>query len=92
MTDVKVVAPMNMGTRLEWDEDSKQCNVNVDWTGWQIANASEVTQFIVEENFGSDNPANVWVRQNTSGLNVDPSLGVYHEDKWTYWVRVSNVA
>ena len=91
MTDVKVVAPMNMGTRLEWDEDSKQYNVNVDDLIKRI-NASEVTQFIAEENFGSDNPANVWVRQNTSGLNVDPSLGVYHEDKWTDWVRVSNVA
>ena len=45
-----------------------------------------------EEYFGSDNPANVWVRQNTSGINEDPSLGVYHEDRWTDWVRVSNVA
>ena len=30
MTDVKVVAPMNMGTRLVWDEASKKYNVDVD--------------------------------------------------------------
>ena len=30
MTDVKVVAPMNMGTRLVWDEVSKKYNVDVD--------------------------------------------------------------
>lgn len=187
MTDVVTAAPMNMGTRLEWDDESKKYNVNVDdlinrivaleaktnydpteifvredgkvglkgnqslefteqwdlqkgvpqrgfsifhgfgfvrgvprniystdykqpaalqlsdymdgnnrpdqdWTGWQIANDSEVTQFIAEESYGLDNPANVWVRQNASGINEDPSLGVYHEDRWTDWVRVSNVA
>ena len=30
MTDVKVVAPMNMGTRLVWDGASKKYNVDVD--------------------------------------------------------------
>ena len=30
MTDVKVVAPTNMGTRLVWDEVSKKYNVDVD--------------------------------------------------------------
>lgn len=30
MTDVKVVAPANMGERLDWDAQSKKYNVNVD--------------------------------------------------------------
>lgn len=30
MTDVKVVAPMNMGERLDWDAQTKKYNVNVD--------------------------------------------------------------
>lgn len=30
MTDVKVVAPANMGERLDWDAQTKKYNVNVD--------------------------------------------------------------
>ena len=186
MTDVKVVAPMNMGERLEWDAQEKKYNVNVsdilqtltahdkrlnalegkedgsikfdsssdlnqaipkygfsimhgfgyvrgvprniystvykqpaalslseysgafsgnpndgagvnrpnqDWTGWQIANTSEVVQFIQEEYGGNAHPVNVWCRINADGLvKRDGQVVIANANAWTDWVRVTNVA
>ena len=39
-----------------------------DWTGWQIANNSEVVQFIQEEAITLAHPVNVWCRINAYGL------------------------
>ena len=183
MADVKVVAPMNMGERLDWDAQNKKYNVNVsdilqtltahgnrlnalegkedgsigfnsssdlnkaiprygfsimhgfgyvrgvpcniyskvhrqsaalsldeysadkdgdfergkgrnnqyqDWTGWQIANNSEVVQFIQEE---ANNIANVWCRINSDGLSlVNGVPTIRNADSWTDWIRVTNVA
>ena len=186
MTDVKVVAPANMGERLDWDAQTKKYNVNVsdilqtltahdkrlnalegkedgsikfdsssdlnqaipkygfsimhgfgyvrgvprniyskaykqpaalslaeysgafngdpntdaginrprqDWTGWQIANTSEVVQFIQEESFGSEHPVNIWCRVNTDGLiERDGQVVIVNADAWTDWVRIANIA
>lgn len=188
MTDVKVVAPANMGERLDWDAQNKKYNVNVsdlikriealeaktnfdpsefytrddgkvalsanksleftdqwdlqkgvpqrgfsvfhgngfikgvprdiystaykqqaaltlqeymdgvnrpvqDWTGWQIANGSEITQFIMEESLAGSHPVNVWCRQNANGIDINnPENGAIDVNAWSDWVRLTNIA
>lgn len=66
---------------------------NQDWTGWQIANTSEIVQFIQEEFRGSSHPVNIWCRINAGGLiERDGQVVIANADAWTDWVRVTNIA
>lgn len=77
MTDVKVVAPANMGERLDWDAQSKKYNVNVDDLQNQInqiKNRLNETCKVAVKNVSADytiqDSDNVIVAVNTSPITI----------------------
>ena len=55
MTDIKVVAPINMGSRLVYNEQEKRYNVDVDDLISRIEKLEEVKPTTIVQNFLKDN-------------------------------------